>query len=183
MANNAGGQITPAAAELLSGLIDGDLRLADQEVQKLVAYVNYKRPVEVEDVEALTADVGQGDIFKLVEALGGRDGRLALGMLRRLLEYQDSPSIFGMVVRQFRMLIQVREILDRGGGSKEVMRHVEGAQSNYRADPLIAQARRFSFDDLVRIYHKLLDIDEAVKTSQMPGDLALETLVASLVSG
>ena len=104
MAKKAGGQITADAASLLSTLVDGDPRLAYQEIQKLLAYVNYSRTVEADDVQMLTADVGQGDVFVLVDALGNRDGGKAQGMLQRLLEYQDYFSIFGMVVRQFRLI-------------------------------------------------------------------------------
>jgi DNA polymerase III subunit delta len=180
MAKKAGGQITAEAANLLAMLVDSDPRLANQEIQKLLAYVNYSRTVEADDVQMLTADVGQGDVFVLVEALGNRDGRKALGMLQRLLEYQDYFSIFGMVVRQFRQLILTREILDSGGGRDEVVRGLKLFSNQWQADRLITQARRFMAHDLFRIYHRLLEVDEAVKSSQMTGELALETLVASL---
>jgi DNA polymerase-3 subunit delta len=180
MAKKAGGQITVEAASLLSALVDGDPRLAYQEVQKLLAYVNYNRTVEADDVQMLTADVGQGDVFVLVDALGNRDGRKAQGMLQRLLEYQDYYAIFGMVVRQFRMLILAREILDEGGGKDEIVRGLRLYSNTWLADRLISQARRFMPHDLRRIYRHLLEVDEAVKSSQMTGDLALETLVASL---
>jgi DNA polymerase-3 subunit delta len=182
IAQKAGGEISPGAAEHLYSLVDGDLRLADQEVLKLLAYVNYRRKVEIDDVDTLTADVGQGDIFAMVDALGNRDGRKALGMLRRLLEYQDYYTIFGMVVRQFRQLVQVRAILDSGGGKDEIVRVLRLYNMQFVADRLIAQARRFTQEGLKLIYHKLLDVDLAVKTSQMEGDLALETLVAALTT-
>jgi len=180
MAKTARGQFTPGAAELLYTLVDGDLLLADQEVQKLLAYVNYSRPVEADDVQSLTADVGQGDIFALVDAIGNRDGKNALQMLRRRIEYQDYLSIFGMVVRQFRLLIQTREIMDEGGGENEVIRRLR--IKKFLGEKLVPQARNFSMGDLQRIYHKLLDIDEAHKTSQVPGELALEMLVVLLAT-
>ena len=37
-----------------------------------------------------------------------------MSMLQRMLEYQDYYSIFGMIVRQYRMLVQMREQLDLG---------------------------------------------------------------------
>lgn len=183
MAAKCGGQISPAAAEMLAQLVDGDLRLAAQEVEKLLAYVNYRRTVEPDDVEALTADVGQGNIFTMVDALGSRDGRQALGMLRRMLEYLEYYAIFGMVVRQFRMLAQTREILDAGGSKEDIIRAL-GLRGNaiFLADRMQAQVRNFSAADLHRIYHQLLDVDEAVKTSQMPDEAALELLVASLTT-
>ena len=180
MARKAGGQIDPEAANLLADLVDGDLRLAFQEVQKLLAYVNYSRAVEPDDVQMVTADVGQGDVFVLVDAMGNRDGKKAQNMLHRLLEYQDYFAIFGMVVRQFRFLILAREILDGGGSKDEIVRGLKLYSNAWLADRLMLQARRFTAADLAGIYRRLLEVDQAVKTSQMPGDLALEMLVASL---
>ncbi len=179
-AHQAGGQITPQAAELLSSLVEGDPRLADQEIHKLLAYVNYMRPVEPDDVELLTADLGQGNIFAMVDALGNQNGRLAMGMLNRLLEQQEPILIFGMVVRQFRLLLLVREILDHGGSKGDIVRQLKVLP--FVADKLVLQARHFSIPVLEAIYHRLLGIDEAIKTGKVPGDLALDTLVAALTS-
>ena len=179
-AKKAGGQFTQPAADLLASLVAGDTRLADQEIHKLLAYVNYQRPVETDDVESLTADAAQGDIFVMVDALGNQDGRRALGMLHRLLERQEAISIFGMIVRQFRLLLLAREVLDSGGEAEAVARQLRVAP--FVADKLVAQARRFTLDDLEAAYHRLLDLDLAVKTSQIPDDLALDTLVAAFTA-
>jgi len=176
----SGGQVTLQAAVHLASLVGGDPRLADQEIQKLLAYVNYQRPVEVDDVEALTADASQGDIFVMVDSLAVGDGRRALEMLHRLLEHQDHMSIFGMVVRQFRLLLLTRELLDSDRGREDV--YSELGVAPFLADKLILQARRFTMPSLEVIYHRLLEVDEAMKTSQVPGDLALETLVAGLMA-
>ncbi len=178
MARSSGGQISPAAAQLLYSLLNGDVRLADQEIQKLLAYVNYQRQIEVEDIQAVTEDVGQGSIFALVEALGDRNGRQALSMLRRLMENQDDQAIFGMIVRQFRLLILTRAMLDMGRSRAEITKHLKVA--DFVVDRLFEQLRRFSTADLDRIYHRLLEIDEQVKKSQISRDLAMQTFVTAL---
>jgi DNA polymerase-3 subunit delta len=179
-AKKAGGQITPEAAELLASLVDNDPRLAEQEIEKLLAYVNYQRPIEFDDVEAVTADTAQGDIFALVDALGGRDGPRAMAMLQRLLEYQDYFKIFPMIVRQFRLLIQARESLDSGKQKAEIQHELR--LHPYVAEKLLGQARHFALPELELVYRRLLEIDEAVKTSQMPDRLALETFVSALTT-
>jgi DNA polymerase III subunit delta len=175
-AKAAGGQINSQAAALLASLVGEDPRLADQEVHKLLAYVNYSRTIQPDDVEALTADVWQGDIFILVDALGNQDGRKAQAMLHRLLETQDAPSIFSMVVRQFRLLLQARELLDNGKRADDV--RIELKIHKFVAEKVTSQARHFTLPVLERVYHRLLEMDEAIKTSQVEGDLALDTLVA-----
>jgi DNA polymerase-3 subunit delta len=179
-AKDTGGQISLEAAELLASLVDNDPRLADKEVEKLLAYVNYKRPIDYDDVQAVTTDTSQGDIFALVDALGAQNGRQAMGMLQRLLEYQDYYSIFGMIVRQFRLLILAREVIDRGGQKGDIQRELH--QHPYVAEKLLGQARRFALPELERVYRRLVEIDEAVKTSQMPDRLALETFVSAFTT-
>jgi DNA polymerase III subunit delta len=179
-AKQKGGQIPSDAAMLLASLVENDPRLAVQEIEKLLAYVNYQRPIDYDDVQAVTADAGQGDIFTLVDALGGQDGKRAMGMLERLLEYQDYYAIFGMIVRQFRLLIQARECLDLGKQKAEIQRELH--LHPYVAEKLLGQAQRFTLPELERIYHRLIEVDEGVKTSQMPERLALETFVSVITS-
>jgi DNA polymerase-3 subunit delta len=173
-----GGQITPEAAWQLEELVGVQKRLADQEIQKLLAYTNYQRPVEREDVQKLVADAGQSDIFVLVDAVGNGDRQHALAMLRRLLEQQEPGGIFGMLVRQFRMLLLSREILNQGGGSQQVVEQFKIPP--FAANKVLAQARQFSMSGLEAAYHRLLEADERVKSGEMPADLSLEVLVVEL---
>jgi DNA polymerase III subunit delta len=179
-ARSAGGQFTPQAASLLVTLVGDEPRQADQEIQKLLTYVNFRRPVEVDDVENLTADTAQGDIFAMVDALGNQDGHAALSMLHRLLETQDSFSIFGMIVRQFRLLLLAREVMDTGGHKGEVAQILK--VHPYVAEKISEQAQHFSLPLLELVYHRLLDLDEATKTGQIPVELALDTFVAAFTT-
>jgi DNA polymerase-3 subunit delta len=179
-AEAAGGKFTPQAAALLGSLVGDDPRLADQEIHKLLAYVNYSREVEPDDVENLTAVIPQGDIFVMVDALGNQDGKRAMDMLHRLLETQQPNSIFGMVVRQFRLILLAREVMDRGGGVQDVAEEL--SVHPYVSKKVTSQARHFTLPVLEMVYHRLLDMDEAVKTGQIQGDLALDTMVAGFTS-
>ena len=85
-----------------------------------------------------------------------------------------------MVVRQFRLLLQAREVLDAHGDKNDVARTL--AVHPFVAEKTTGQANRFSLTSLENIYHKLLEIDEAVKTSQITLELALETLVVELAN-
>jgi DNA polymerase-3 subunit delta len=178
MAKNAGGQITPQAAEQLASLVGDNLLILDQEIQKLVAYANYSRPVEPEDVEHLTADQGHGDVFALVDAVGNLDQRKALSMLHRLLEEQEPLSIFAMVVRQFRLILLAREIVEAGGQAGDVARMLK--LHPFVAEKVSVQARRFSQPALADIYHRLLDLDDGMKSGEIEGPLALDTFIAGI---
>jgi hypothetical protein len=48
------------------------------------------------------------------------------------------------------------------------------------APKITSQAKGFTLSMLESIYHRLLEIDEGAKTSQVPLDLALDTLIMDL---
>ncbi len=178
LAQAAGGEIQSPAAELLASLVGENLLVLGQEVEKLVAYVNYRRPVEPEDVEHLTADQGHGDVFALVDAVGNRDNRKALKMLHRLLDEQDPLWIFAMIVRQFRLILLGREIVDEGGQANDVARLLK--LHPFVADKVTNQTRQFPAPVLADIYHRLLDLDEGMKSGEIEGPVALDTLIAEI---
>ncbi|MBI3152447.1 MAG: DNA polymerase III subunit delta [Chloroflexi bacterium] len=175
---NQGGQIEPAAAARLAEMVGVDTRQAGMEIAKVLAYVNWQRPVRGSDVEAVCIVTSQQSVFDFVDALSQGNGKVAQKLLHRLLENEDSFSLWGMVVRQFRLLIQAREILD-GRGNKDDVARALGVHP-YVAEKTTGQAGRFTMQALENIYHQLLKIDEQVKTSQVTLDLALDTLVVEL---
>lgn len=179
-AAEGGGEIEYQAAGLLASYVQDDPRLASQEIEKLLAYVNYRRPVQVDDVERLTPDGAQGDVFAMVDALGNRNGQLALQMLHRLLEVDEPLRLYGMVVRQFRLLLLTREMLDGGHREAEIARALK--LHPFVAKKLVPQCRNFDLPALEAIYRKLLEIDESIKTGGVEADVAMDSLFVSLTT-
>jgi DNA polymerase-3 subunit delta len=174
------GQMEKAAVEKLVEMVGADTRQAAQEISKLLTYVNWARPIRVADVEAVSIVTAEPDIFAMVDALASGNGKSAQNLLHRLLENEDAFSLWGMVVRQFRLLLLAREVIDQRGGQREVEQAL-GVHS-FVAEKVFSQAKRFSLPALEKIYHQLLEIDEAAKKSQVTLDLAMETLVVELAS-
>src|SRR6185503_6044985 len=175
---NQGGQIEPRAAEMLKDMVGVDTRQAGMEIAKLLAYANWARPVTGQDVEAVCIVTSQQSVFDFVDALSNGNGKSAQHLLHRLLETEDPFSLWGMVVRQFRLLIQAREILDGRGNQYDVARAL--GVHPFVAEKTTQQAGHFSIESLESIYRRLLNIDEGVKTSQVTLDLAMDTLVVEL---
>jgi DNA polymerase-3 subunit delta len=175
---NQGGKIEPRAAEMLKDMVGVDTRQAGMEIAKLLAFVNWARPIAGQDVEAVCIVTSQQSVFDFVDALANGDGKAAQHLLHRLLESEDEFSLWGMVIRQFRLLIQAREILDGRGNKDDVARAL--SVHPFVAEKAAQQATRFSIESLEYIYRKLLAIDEGVKTGQATLDLALDTLVVEL---
>jgi DNA polymerase-3 subunit delta len=175
-----GGHFEVPAAQLLASLIDEDPRLANMEINKLLTYVDFARPVNEADVAELVSDVRPGDIFDMVDAIGYGDGKKAMFMLRRLLEHSDALPLFGMIVRQFRLLIQVRELVDENPTQDHFNIAKTIGSHPYPIKKIMPQVKLFSLDQLKIIFHQLSDVDQAIKTGKLDGALALDLLVASL---
>jgi len=65
----------------------------------------------------LTPYVPEANIFRLVDAIADGRGEQALTLLHRLLaeKGEDVLRTYGMIVRQFRLLLQTKEHLMMGG--------------------------------------------------------------------
>lgn len=177
-----GGEIEMAAAEELAAFVGNDLRLLDQELDKLVTYVDRARPITRADVHLLVSYVQQASVFEMVDALGRRDSEQALQLLHRLLDGGEHPlSLLGMIVRQFRIMIQVKDLAERGVPPAKIGAQLE--LHSFVAEKGLRQAQSFSMKQLETIYRKLLETDLAIKTGQMDPVLALDMLVAGLSRG
>lgn len=173
-------EIEPQAAYALASVINEDLRRADNEIAKLVIYVDGERPITEADVSLLTPYVAETTAFALVDALATRRGKAAFELLYTLLQQKDEDPfrIYGMIIRQFRMLLLAKEhLLVRGGraGLAEAL-----AASEWAANKAADQSRAFTLTQLEEIYRTLQDYDFKMKTGGIAPHVALDMLVAGL---
>ncbi len=180
-AKSLGCDMTSSAAAALANLVGNDTRLAAQEIEKLQAFTNYQRRVEADDVEMITSEYAQADIFEMVDAISQRQSHRAMSVLQKLLDQQDAMMIFAMIQRQFRLLILAREVMDQGGSQADIARRLK--VHPFVSNKLYSQACGFGLMQLEEVYRRLLGLDEEVKTGQIEIDLALDTFVAAFTSG
>ena len=175
----AGGEIDPSAAETLCTFVGNDLYQLYQEIQKLVAYTDGQRPITKQDVHLLTSQAREASIFTMVDALGQRDGKTAIRTTHDLLQAGAHPlSVLGMITRQFRLMIQVKELAPTLGTPQRIARELH--QNPYPIQKILAQSKNYTMEQLHRVYHQLLDTDVSIKTGRCDPILALDTLIAGL---
>lgn len=176
-------QIAPQAAVALASVTGSDLRRADNELVKLVSYVDGERAISESDVALLTPYVEDANVFDMVDALATGNGRVALSLMNQVLDQDPSDPgfrLFSLFARQFRLLLLTREYLDNGGSSdKNAIAKVLGIHP-YPASKVAVQSRRFELHQLDAIYRRVQQYDVDMKTGKIKPRLALELLVASL---
>ncbi len=177
------GRIQPRATHLLVANVGNDLQALDNEIEKLVLYKGQigDEPAEITaaDVNLLCPYLAEANIFDLVDAIGNRNGRQAAQLLQhKFNEGVDPFYLFAMFVRQFRLLIQVKELADDGQNPPAIAKSLR--LHAFVVGKIYQQARGFSLTQLEQIYRHLLDIDVGVKTGRNDMTTALNLLVASL---
>jgi len=174
-----GGEFSQQAAAALVEAVSDDQCLLDQEIEKLLTYTNCARPVNTQDVTELVVYVQEAVIFDAVDALGQRDGVRAAQLIHNLLDHGNDPLyIFAMIVRQFRLLIQIKELANEGLDATPIAQRLK--LHPFPTRKLTMQARNFSQEQLERIYRHLLETDLQIKTGEVDAIVALDLLIAGL---
>ncbi len=182
-ARKLGLRLEPAALMLLAQNLGAQVQLVDQELQKLRAYRGGAGVITAEDVRTLMPYGAAADvIFEMVDAIGQRQPDVAVRHLYRLIDpgtkVEEFLRIFGMMVRQFRLLIQVHWLANHGNTQQEITQKL--GMHPFVGEKMLLQARRFSNEQLRQAYRLLHETDLAMKTGQLPYAMALELLIAQL---
>lgn len=173
-----GGKLARDAVTMLAALVGADLRLLDQEIEKLLLYAGGEL-VTAEDVRRLVSRARQESIFDLVDSLGRRQTDRALTLLHRLLDDGANPLyVLAMVARQVRILIQVSELRRQGRSERDIADQL--SLHPYVVQKAMAQSPNFSLAELEAAHELLVETDWAIKTGEIEDVLALDVLVVDL---
>lgn len=176
-----GADITADAVRMLISFVGQDMRLLDQEMEKLVALVDYSGTITGDDVKTLVHATHDPNIFSLVDALGLRDRERAMLELQELLATGASDLyLLAMITRQIRLILSVKDLVEEKGLTPDATRHELRISHRFILEKLLRQARWFSIEELERMQRRMLGIDQAIKTGRIEGSLALELLVVEV---
>lgn len=170
---------TPQAVNMLAVNVGNNLAILDKEIEKLALYKGSVDAVTSDDVALLCPYAAEASIFELVDAVGNRNTRQAAILLQqKLTDGTDPFYLFAMIVRQFRLLIQVKEVAESGAKPPAVAKAVK--IHSFVAGKLYRQCQQFSLPQLEQIYAHLLEMDVGVKTGRVDMTTSLNLLVSAL---
>jgi DNA polymerase-3 subunit delta len=175
-AKRQGGQFSPDAAAELSRHTGSDTGIAGQEISKLLMYVNFERPVSVEDVIECVSVEGSADVFKMLDLLMNGKKTEAQALMHSLLDDSQPEMILGAVAHRLRQLIEVREVLDNGGNIQTLVK--EKVIFFNQADTYSTAARRYSMKQLKEAFARLLEMD--VQSKMWLEDSRVDTIQVDL---
>jgi len=186
-----GGDIESQAIEKLVDYVGSDLWRMTNEINKLILFKaqNIRHPglakqpvfdrvetrsgsgtgkIQVRDVEELIKPDIDINIFNIIDALGQKNKKRALKLVYDYLKKGESDGyLLNRFIYQFRNLIKVKS-----GGGRDLHPFV--------FKKTVQQTKNFSFEELKKIYRKLLEMDLDIKTGRKDARTALEMFIANL---
>ncbi|HUN56191.1 MAG TPA: DNA polymerase III subunit delta [Smithella sp.] len=110
-----GKKLSPAAWIALGKKTGFDLRRSMSELEKLIFFTAERFVIEKEDVEEAVGITKEDKIFALTNALSEKNQLAALDALKNLLDQGiHHLVILSMMVREIRLLLQARVLVDSG---------------------------------------------------------------------
>lgn len=179
--DNEGIKIDEKALLKLIDFVGNDLWQMKQELLKLSAFVFNRgdKAIGEIDVENMIKPKINADIFLMVDGLARKERITTMRLLQKHLEKgEDELHILSMFVYQFRNIIQIKELLDKGESEKEIAQKMK--IHPYVLKKSINQAKLFSLTELKKIYRMMFRADLFIKTGKIKADTALDLLVIDI---
>jgi DNA polymerase-3 subunit delta len=165
------------AVQMLADFVGPNLRQLENELEKLSLYAG-SRPITTNDIKLMVSDASEALIWNLTDALSQRNMRNAIHSLYELRRGDANPFyLLTMITRQYRIMIKVKEAMRHGGSEFDVAGRI--GEKPYSAKKAMAQANKYSFQELDAIMERLLTADYAMKTGADPAT-EIDILMAEL---
>jgi DNA polymerase-3 subunit delta len=172
-------KISTDALGLLIERVGNNLGEMTGELEKLLICIGKRNEINLEDVENLVGAVKTYTIFALTDAIGKRGEKKALDILSRMMDEGTSATeILYMIVRQFRLLLRTRNLLEKKFFENKIIQTL--ALKPFVVKNLLIQARNFSLEKLIESFENLLQAEVEIKSSIKTPRMVLELLILKL---
>ena len=169
--------------------VGNDLAKMEEEINKLINYNQKTEPqntnaharldISLESVNLLVNHRNEENIFLLTDALASRNKKRALDLLKDQFSLGVHPLyLLKMFAFAFRNLLIVKELLEKKFNLSNIKEKTK--LHPFLLQKVIQQAKVFEFEELKKIYLKLIDLDYAIKTGRIDEKNGLEIFVSLL---
>lgn len=166
--------------QLLIALIGNNPWNIYHEIKKLAYYKLSSEPVEKiqkKDIEKIVTGIFTENIFNFTDAISVKNTKLALKILEeQYLAGSEPDYILLMLLRQFKILLQIRELLDLNYNSQKII-------SSLNLHPFVVnkginQAKNFNKKTIKDILNTLIKMEKLNRSSSIDLKVYLNLLVA-----
>lgn len=168
--------ITEKDLNLFLDKTGSDMENIRRELEKLLCYCMEKDVITAQDIEAVCTRQVSSQIFDMINAVAERRQKAAMDLYYDLLTLKEPPMrILFLITRQFNLLLQVKELKNKGYDAGTIGEKV--GLAGFIARKYVAQAAKFKEADLRRALTDCVAAEEAVKTGRMNDVMSVELLI------
>ncbi len=179
--SRGGRRITKKDMELFMSKVGSDMGNIYQEAEKLICYTMGSDKITAQDIEAVCVTQITNKIFDMVRAVTERDQKKALDLYEDLLALREPPMrILYLLARQFRQLMQTKEMLEEGKGQQEISKTL--GIPGFVARNYVNCVKGYEKDRLRQAVEDLTSAEEDVKTGRLGDRLSVELLIVQYSS-
>lgn len=140
------------------------------------------REIDLADVQLFLDEKADDSIFNLVDAVVAGRSKEAYKMIREQYRLgEDAQYIFAMLLRQFRILLELRDMYDREDNLSSEQLAKKLSLHPFVVKKSLVFVKKYSLDKLKIIYQRLLDLDIKTKTGQGDQSLLLDVFVGGVI--
>lgn len=177
---NRGAVIDSPALEFIVANAGNDLWFIHSLIDQLIAYAAGEQ-ITLEQVKIFLRETVDDNIFNLVDALIAKNSKKVFVMIEEQYHKgEDAQFIFAMIMRQFKILLQLSDISERGMRERDDVLARQLGLHPFVVKKSLSLAQKYSFEQLKSIYRELLEIDIKTKTGQGDQSQMLDFFVGKL---
>lgn len=137
--------------------------------------------ITLSDAQLFLEEKVDDSIFNMVDAIIAGNRKLAFKLLQKQRRMgEDESHLFAMILRQFRILIEMRDLFNRGENMASHQIAAELGLHPFVVKKSLPLMKRYSLERLKKVYTQLLDIDIKTKTGQGDQSLLIDLFVNKL---
>lgn len=174
-------KITQEALFYLQSIVGSDLGRLFNEIEKIDIYTKEQKIIEKEDIMITIGGSEAVNIFKVLDSVGDKDIKNAIDGLVKLNQGDlHHLSVFAMIYRQIKLILQTKLLLAKGFNSKEVEKKLK--LPYFVVEKMIRQSKKYTFKEICKSYELLNIADLEFKDSQKEPKIILEELVMNIIN-
>ncbi len=158
-----------------------DMNLMYSEIQKLISYALDKDTITLADVQEICVAQTVAKIFDMIDAMGNKNRGATLKYYYDMIEVKEPPMrILYMLVRQFNIMLQVKELKRSGKDAKEIAGRL--ALAPFVVNKAMRQVDKFRTKEIKNALARCVEVEEAVKNGRLEDKIAVEMILIGQTS-
>lgn len=153
-----------------------DMLLLRNELDKLFSYCGDKTDITLEDVQAVCISQAVDKLYKMIDAIGEKNQKLALSLYHDLLVLKEpAMRILFNLTNHFKSLMELSVMPDKGYQYKEIASLCSIPEFNVKKNKI--QASAYTFEELRSMVELCQLTDQNIKTGKVQDVVGVELLI------